>query len=87
MPCGQNPNTDDKFQVETLLHTFAATHRDIAVSWTRPGIIYGPGVTNFMIPLFTVPPDRLMTEVGFQFEYSSDNVIRLLLKDAGWLVT
>ena len=48
---------------------------------------YGPGVTNFMIPLFTVPPDRLMTEVGFQFECSSDNVIRLLLKDARRLVT
>ena len=47
---------DDKFQVEIQLQAFASANRDIAVSWTRPSIIYGPGVTNFMIPLFTVPP-------------------------------
>ncbi len=47
---------DDKFQVETLLQDFANAHPEIAVSWTRPCIIYGPGLTNFMIPLFTVPP-------------------------------
>jgi len=47
---------DDKCQVETLLHAFTAAHRKIAVSWTCPRIIYGPGVTSFMIPFFTVPP-------------------------------
>lgn len=174
---------DDKFQVESLLSQFKSDHPEIAVSWTRPCIVYGPGVFNFMTPLFTVPPiltlpggsnpemqfvhlddvadatiailragargpfnvappdwvtmkelakmsrrpaipvpfivcravtalwwklrlpvflfpsslwyfirypwvvspERLMSEVGFQFAYSSDDVIRLLLKDAGRL--
>lgn len=174
---------DDKYQVEGLLSDYAAAHPDTAVSWTRPCIIYGPGLTNFMIPLLTVSPiltlpggsnpqmqfvhlddvaaatvallaarargpfnvappdwvtikdlakmtrrpaipipfavlravtacwwglrlpiflfpsplwyfirypwvvspDRLMSEVGFQFRYSSDDVIRQLMKDAGRL--
>jgi len=176
---------DDKFQVEALLSEFAAAHPATAVSCTRPCIIYGPGLSNFMMPLFTVPPvltlpggsnpqmqfvhledvanatvallganargpfnvappdwvtikdlakmtrrfaipvpfaalravttcwwalrlpiflfpaplwyfirypwvvspDRLISEVGFQFKYSSDDVIRQLLKDAGKLKT
>ena len=176
---------DDKFQVEGLLHEFAAAYPGTAVSWTRPCIIHGPGLTNYMTPLFTVPPvlalpggsnslmqfvhledvadatiailgasargafnvappdwvtirdlakmsrrfaipvpfaaclalttcwwalrlpifrfpaplwyfirypwvvssDRLMSEIGFQFKYSSDDVIRQLLKDAGKLKT
>ncbi len=174
---------DDKFQVEMLLAEFTELHPQIAVSWTRPCMIYGPGMTNFMTTLFTVPPvltlpggsnpqmqfvhlddvadatlailkadargpfnvappdwftmrdlarlsgrfaipvpfgvcraltacwwalrlpifhfpsplwyfirypwvvspERLMTEVGFQFRHSSTDVIRLLLKDAGKL--
>jgi UDP-glucose 4-epimerase len=47
---------DDKFQVEGLLAEFSQAHPEVAVSWTRPCIIYGPGLTNFMTPLFTVPP-------------------------------
>ncbi len=46
----------DKFQVETMLQEFAAAQPEIAVSWTRPSMIYGPGVSNFMTTLFTVPP-------------------------------
>lgn len=46
----------DKVQVENLLSEFSAAHPTITVSWTRPCIIYGPGMSNFMTPLFTVPP-------------------------------
>ena len=46
----------DKVDVENLLSDFAAAHPEITVSWTRPCIIYGPGMSNFMTPLFTVPP-------------------------------
>lgn len=47
---------DDKFQVEALLAEFSSLHPQIAVSWTRPCMIYGPGMANFMTTLFTVPP-------------------------------
>ena len=47
---------DDKVKVEALLSEFTAANPQIAVSWTRPCIIYGPGMSNFMIPIFTVPP-------------------------------
>jgi UDP-glucose 4-epimerase len=46
----------DKVDVENLLSDFAAARPEITVSWTRPCIIYGPGMSNFMTPLFTVPP-------------------------------
>ncbi len=46
----------DKVEVEQLLADFSLAHPEIVVSWARPCIIYGPGVSNFMIPLFTVPP-------------------------------
>jgi UDP-glucose 4-epimerase len=46
----------DKAEVESLLSRFAAAYPEIIVSWARPSIIYGPGMSNFMIPLFTVPP-------------------------------
>ena len=47
---------DDKFEVESLLKQFSAAHPQIATSWTRPCMIYGPGMSNFMTTLFTVPP-------------------------------
>jgi UDP-glucose 4-epimerase len=46
----------DKVEVGRLLAEFSAAHPELIVSWARPCIIYGPGVSNFMIPLFTVPP-------------------------------
>lgn len=46
----------DKVQVENLLTEFAEQHPEIVVSWTRPCIIYGPGMSNFMVPIFTFPP-------------------------------
>ena len=48
--------SSDKVQVEELLADYAQSHPETIVSWTRPCIIYGPGVSNFMTPLFTVPP-------------------------------
>ena len=45
----------DKFQVETMLQEFAAAQPGIKVSWTRPSMIYGPGMSNFMNALFTGP--------------------------------
>jgi UDP-glucose 4-epimerase len=47
---------DDKFQVESLLRIFATTNPEVLLSWTRPCMIYGPGMSNFMTALFTVPP-------------------------------
>jgi len=46
----------DKFQVEGLLRDFAVTHPEVLLSWTRPCMIYGPGMSNFMTALFTMPP-------------------------------
>ncbi|MCA9066249.1 MAG: NAD-dependent epimerase/dehydratase family protein [Planctomycetaceae bacterium] len=52
---------NDKVLVESLLEDFRRDHPDIAVSWTRPCMIYGPGLsnylTNFIIsgPLIALP--------------------------------
>lgn len=46
----------DKVEVENLLQSFVLQNPEITVSWTRPCIIHGPGLSNFMTPLFTVPP-------------------------------
>ncbi len=46
----------DKVKVEEIIAAFAAKHPQMIVCQTRPCIIYGPGMSNFMIPLFTVPP-------------------------------
>ena len=58
-PLRTRPNfryADDKYQVEQLLKQFSNDHPNMAVSWTRPCIIYGNGVSNFMMPLFTATP-------------------------------
>jgi len=46
--------------VEEVVAEFSRKHPEIIVSQTRPCIIYGPGMTNFMMPLFTVPPILLL---------------------------
>ena len=52
---------DDKVLVESMLHTFAEENSEIAVSWTRPCIIYGPEVSNYLTefiikgPLIVLP--------------------------------
>jgi UDP-glucose 4-epimerase len=39
----------DKVAVETLVSRFAEAEPDIAVSWTRPAIIFTPGVSNYLV--------------------------------------
>lgn len=63
----------DKGIVEGDLATFAAAHPHIAVAWTRPAIICGPGVRNFLSDIFlTVPflalPDGRDTPLQFVHE-------------------
>lgn len=72
------PRTDyaysrDKAAVERLVADFAAAHPRIAVSVTRPAIICGPGVRNFLTDIFlTVPfmalPDGADTPLQFVHE-------------------
>jgi UDP-glucose 4-epimerase len=38
----------DKTKLERMIADFAQRNGDIAVSWTRPCIIYGPGVNNYL---------------------------------------
>jgi UDP-glucose 4-epimerase len=64
--------------VEREVAAFAAAHPQIAVAWTRPAIICGPGVKNFLTDIFlTVPclvlPDGRDTPLQFVHE---DDVAR-----------
>lgn len=59
--------------VERDVAAFAAAHPEITVAWTRPAIICGPGVKNFLTDLFlTVPcmvlPDGRDTPLQFVHE-------------------
>ena len=59
--------------VEHDVAAFAAAHPQISVAWTRPAIICGPGVKNFLTDLFlTVPcmvlPDGRDTPLQFVHE-------------------
>jgi UDP-glucose 4-epimerase len=63
----------DKGRVERLVADFAAAHPHMAVSLTRPAIICGPGLKNFLSDLFlTVPfitlPDGRDTPLQFVHE-------------------
>jgi len=42
--------------VERLLREFTEAHPEMAVCWTRPAIICGPGVTNFLSEYFRSMP-------------------------------
>ena len=71
----------DKGVVERDVAAFAAAHPQIAVAWTRPAIICGPGVRNFLSDIFlTVPflalPDGRDTPLQFVHE---DDVARATL--------
>lgn len=64
--------------VERDVAAFAAAHPQITVAWTRPAIICGPGVKNFLTDIFlTVPclvlPDGHDTPLQFVHE---DDVAR-----------
>lgn len=72
-PRGEFAYAADKGEVERLVAEFAAAHPHIAVSVTRPAIICGPGVTNFLSDIFlTVPfmalPDGRDTPLQFVHE-------------------
>ena len=69
------PRTDyqysvEKVEVEGMLEQFAEDHPDTAVSWTRPSIIYGKGVDNFLTEFISkvwwvILPDGLDAPVQF----------------------
>ena len=40
--------SNDKTELERMLSEFEERHSQIAVSWIRPCIVYGPGADNFM---------------------------------------
>jgi UDP-glucose 4-epimerase len=48
--------SDHKGHVERMVQEFAAARPGIAVSWTRPAIICGPGVRNFLSDFFLNMP-------------------------------
>jgi UDP-glucose 4-epimerase len=60
----------EKVLVEEMLEQFAEQHPETAVSWTRPCIIYGKGVDNFLTEFITkvwwvILPDGLDAPVQF----------------------
>jgi len=69
------PRTDyqysaEKVLVEQMLEQFAQEHPQTAVSWTRPCIIYGKGVDNFLTEFISkvwwvILPDGLDAPVQF----------------------
>jgi len=71
--------------VERDIAAFAAAHPQVVVAWTRPAIICGPGVKNFLTDIFlTVPcmvlPDGNDTPLQFVHE---DDVARATLAILG----
>lgn len=46
----------DKAELERILSVFATNHPELAVSWIRPCIIYGPGVDNYLSRLLLQHP-------------------------------
>ncbi len=40
---------EDKVFVEEMLESFSQAHPEIDVSWTRPAIMYGQGVENYLV--------------------------------------
>lgn len=65
----------DKREVERMLAEFAAAHPQIAVSWVRPAVIYGPGVDNYLskfmlgLPIMVLPDGR---DLPMQFVHEDD---------------
>lgn len=65
----------DKAQVEGLASAFADRHPQIAVSWTRPSIIYGPGVDNYLSRMLLNHPVVVLPDgcnVPQQFVHEDD---------------
>lgn len=65
----------DKREVERMILDFAAEHPDMAVSWVRPSVIYGPGVNNYLskfilgLPIMVLPDGR---DLPMQFVHEDD---------------
>jgi UDP-glucose 4-epimerase len=74
-PCLDYYYSEHKGEVEKLVQEFAARHPEIAVSWTRPAIICGPGVQNFLsdiflsLPMLFLPDGR---DTPLQFVHQED---------------
>jgi UDP-glucose 4-epimerase len=67
--------SEHKGHVERLVQDFAASHPDIAVSWTRPAIICGPGVRNFLSDIFLNMPVLFLPDgrdTPLQFVHQDD---------------
>lgn len=65
----------DKVRIEQMLTEFAVAHTDMAVSWTRPCMIYGSGVSNYLTGLFVHPPVIPLpggNDTEFQFVHLDD---------------
>lgn len=65
------PYARHKAEIEQELSNFAAANTRIAVSWTRPTVIIGPGMSNYLtemllhspvipVPFFSDPPMQLV---------------------------
>lgn len=67
--------SDQKGIVERDVAAFAAAHPEIAVAWTRPAIICGPGVKNFLTDFFLNMPCMLLPDgrdTPLQFVHEDD---------------
>ncbi len=65
----------DKVEIEQLLSEFQQAHPDIVVNWTRPCMIYGAGVSNYLTTLFLYPPLIPLpggNDTEFQFVHLED---------------
>ena len=78
----------DKAQIEGLLSEFALELPDVAVSWTRPGIIYGAGASNYLSEFFLKGPVIILpggsdTPVQFVHEHDVASATCTILENDG----
>lgn len=67
--------SEHKGHVERLVQEFATARPEIAVSWTRPTIITGPGVKNFLSDIFLNMPVVFLpdgNDTPLQFVHQDD---------------
>ena len=77
--------SNDKVAVEKLLMDLTDANPNIAVSWTRPAIIYEKGISNYLTRFISkgpviVLPDRNDTEMQFVHADDVANATRLILE-------
>lgn len=76
--------SNDKVAVEKLLVEFSTANPEIAVSWTRPAIIYEEGISNYLTKFISkgpliVLPDGYDTEMQFVHADDVAAATRLIL--------